>query len=65
MSDSAEQVSYSGSLVTRKVRRKKFRRTIKTFETNDRQLPMEALPLGTSFEVMSKVSRNPFVPLNS
>jgi hypothetical protein len=34
-------------------------------EINDCQLPIEALPLGTSFEVMSKVSMNPLVPLNS
>jgi hypothetical protein len=48
-----------------RVRRKKFRRTMKTVETSGCQLPMEDLLLGTSFEVMSKVSMNPFVPLNS
>jgi hypothetical protein len=43
----------------------RFRRTVKTVRADGCQLPMEGLPVGTSFEVMSKVSMNPFVPLNS
>jgi hypothetical protein len=41
------------------------RRTTKTVRADGCQLPMDGLPVGRSFEVISKVSMNPFVPLNS
>jgi hypothetical protein len=42
-----------------------FRRKTQLSAKNACQWPMEALVSGTSFDVMSKVSRNPLVPLNS
>ena len=54
-----------GSAPPRKECAERVRRTTKTVRADGCQLPMEGLPVGTSFEVMSKVSMNPFVPLNS
>jgi hypothetical protein len=66
MSNGEEQVSYPASFATRKSAPKEIPAH---HEKHSRQticqLPMEPLPLGISFEVMSKVSMNPFVPLNS
>ena len=59
----AFNLSIEGRRPQEKVRRKKFRRT--TVEKMVVNCPSEALLAGKSFEVMSKVSMNPFVPLNS
>jgi len=53
------------ALLYKKKCAERFRRTIKQLEIDGCQLPMAGLPVDTSFEVMSKVSMNPFVPLNS
>ena len=54
-----------GSSPSKKKCAERFRRAMKQLEIDGYQLPMEGLPVGTSFEVMSKVSMNPLVPLNS
>jgi hypothetical protein len=54
-----------GSSPSKKKCTERFRRTIKQLEIDGCQLPMEGLLVDRSFEVMSKVSINPFVPLNS
>jgi hypothetical protein len=57
--------STASSAPARRKCAEKVRRTIKQLEIDGCQLPTEGLPVATSFEVMSKVSMNPFVPLNS